>query len=105
MDRVADNEEEQLMSYPPTLLVSANAQLRQNSFLSQVYAWMTAGLLVTSAVATYAASTPIVLNLIYGNLFTIWLLFIAQIGLGHPADQAPDSAGAGRCHCTTSGNH
>jgi FtsH-binding integral membrane protein len=46
-----------------------------------VYAWMTAGLLVTSAVASYAASAPIVLNLIYGNPFTIWLLFIAQIGL------------------------
>jgi FtsH-binding integral membrane protein len=69
------------MSYPPTPLVSADAQLRQRSFLSQVYAWMTAGLLVTSAVAAYTASTPLVLNLIYGNPFTIWVLFIAQIGL------------------------
>jgi uncharacterized protein len=69
------------MSYPPTPLVGADAQLRQNSILGQVYAWMTAGLLVTSAVASYAASAPIVLNLIYGNPFTIWLLFIAQIGL------------------------
>jgi FtsH-binding integral membrane protein len=42
---------------------------------------MTAGLLVTSAVASYVASAPVVLNLIYGNPFTIWLLFIAQIGL------------------------
>src|SRR6185503_19158948 len=72
---------EQPMSYPPTPLVSADAQLRQRSFLGQVYAWMTAGLLVTAAVASYTASTPIVLNLIYGNPFTIWLLFIAQIGL------------------------
>jgi FtsH-binding integral membrane protein len=69
------------MSYPPTPLVSADAQLRQRSFLSQVYAWMTAGLLVTAAVAAYTASTPIVLNVIYGNSFTIWILFIAQIGL------------------------
>ena len=69
------------MSYPPTPLVGADAQLRQSSFLGQVYAWMTAGLLVTSAVASYAASAPIVLNLIYGNPFTIWLLFLAQIGL------------------------
>jgi FtsH-binding integral membrane protein len=69
------------MSYPPTPLVSAAAQLRQRSFLSQVYAWMTAGLLVTAAVAAYTASTPIVLNVIYGNSFTIWILFIAQIGL------------------------
>jgi FtsH-binding integral membrane protein len=55
------------MSYPPTPLVGADAQLRQSSFLSQVYAWMTAGLLVTAAVAAYTASTPIGLNLIYGN--------------------------------------
>jgi FtsH-binding integral membrane protein len=69
------------MSYPPTPLVSADAQLRQNSILGQVYTWMTAGLLVTSAVAAYTATTPIVLNLLYGNPFTIWILFIAQIGL------------------------
>src|SRR3712207_2302934 len=69
------------MSYPTTPLISTDAQLRQRSFLSQVYAWMTAGLLVTSAVAAYTANTPIVLNLIYGNPFTIWILFIAQIGL------------------------
>ncbi len=69
------------MSYPPTPLVGADAQLRQSSFLGQVYAWMTAGLLVTSAVASYTASAPSVLNLIYGNPFTIWILFIAQIGV------------------------
>jgi uncharacterized protein len=69
------------MSYPPTPLVRADAQLRQRSFLSQVYTWMTAGLLVTSAVAAYTASAPSVLNLLYGNPFTIWLLFLAQIGL------------------------
>jgi uncharacterized protein len=69
------------MSYPPTPLVGADARLRQRSFLGQVYAWMTAGLLVTAAVAAYTASTPIVLNLIYGNPYAIWLLFIAQIGL------------------------
>ena len=69
------------MSYSPTPLVSADTQLRQNRILGQVYAWMTAGLLVTSAVAAYAASTPVVLNLLYGNSFIIWLLFLAQIGL------------------------
>ena len=69
------------MSYPSTPLVRTDAQLRQSSFLGLVYAWMTAGLLVTSAVAAYAASAPIVLNLIYGNPITIWILFAAQIGL------------------------
>src|SRR5262245_60990043 len=69
------------MSYPPTPLVGADAQLRQSSILGQVYAWMTAGLLVTAAVAAYVASAPSLLNLIYGNPFTIWLLFLAQIAL------------------------
>jgi FtsH-binding integral membrane protein len=69
------------MSYQSTPLVRADAQLRQRSILGQVYAWMCAGLLVTSAVAAYTASSPAALNLIYGNPFTIWILFIAQIGL------------------------
>ncbi len=69
------------MSYQSTPLVSADAQLRQSSILGQVYAWMTAGLLITSAVAAYTASSPVALNLIYGNPYAIWILFIAQIGL------------------------
>ena len=69
------------MSYPPTPLMNADAQLRQRNILGQVYTWMTAGLLVTSAVAAYTATAPFVLNLLYGNPFTIWLLFLAQIGL------------------------
>src|SRR3712207_7203817 len=69
------------MSYSPTRLVRADARLRQSSILGQVFAWISAGLLVTGAVAAYAASAPIVLNLIYGNPVTIWILFIAQIGL------------------------
>ena len=69
------------MAYVPTPIVSADAQLRQSSIMNQVYAWMTAGLLVTGAVAAYTANSPSVLNLIYGNPFTIWILFIAQIAL------------------------
>jgi uncharacterized protein len=69
------------MSYPPTPLARTAVQLRQRSVLGQVYAWMTAGLLVTSAVAAYAASGPIAQNLVYSNPFAIWLLFIVQIGL------------------------
>jgi FtsH-binding integral membrane protein len=69
------------MSYPPTPLMNADAQLRQRNILGQVYTWMTAGLLVTSAVASYTARAPSVLNMLYGNPFAIWLLFILQIGL------------------------
>jgi FtsH-binding integral membrane protein len=69
------------MSYSPTPLVSADAQLRQSSIMNQVYAWMTAGLLVTGAVAAYTANSSALLNLIFGNPFMIWVLFIAQIGI------------------------
>ncbi len=46
------------MSYSPTPLASTDAQLRQSSIMNQVYAWMTAGLLVTGAVAAYTANSP-----------------------------------------------
>jgi uncharacterized protein len=69
------------MSYSPTPLVSADAQLRQSSIMTQVYAWMTAGLLVTGAVAAYTANSRALLSLLFGNPFTIWILFIAQIGM------------------------
>lgn len=69
------------MSYQSTPLVGANTQLRQRTILGQVYAWMTAALLVTAAVAAYTASSPALLNLIYGNPFAVWILFIAQIAL------------------------
>lgn len=69
------------MSSLPTPIMSADAQLRQSSITSQVYAWMTAGLLVTGAVAAYTANSPALLNLIFGNSFTIWILFIIEIGM------------------------
>ena len=45
------------MSFSPTPLASTDAQLRQSSIMNQVYAWMTAGLLVTGAVAAYTANS------------------------------------------------
>jgi FtsH-binding integral membrane protein len=69
------------MSYVPTPIVSADAQLRQSSIINQVYAWMTAGLMVTGAVAAYTANSAVLLNLIFGNPFGIWVLFIAQIAM------------------------
>src|SRR6266545_526339 len=42
---------------------------------------MTAGLLVTGAVAAYTAQSQWLLQLIFGNPFGIWVLFIAQIAM------------------------
>src|SRR3954469_13457657 len=74
-------KEAHAMSYMPTPITSADAQLRQSSIISQVYAWMTAGLLVTGAVAAYTAQSQVLLQLIFGNPFGIWVLFIAQIAM------------------------
>ncbi|MBC8163474.1 MAG: Bax inhibitor-1/YccA family protein [Roseiflexaceae bacterium] len=54
---------------------------RVRELFVQIYAWMTAGLLTTAAVAQFTASSDAMLALIYGNPFTIWILFILQIGL------------------------
>jgi FtsH-binding integral membrane protein len=65
------------MSYLPT--TSAQTTALQRGVMSQIYLWMTAGLLVTGAVASWTATSPGMINLIYGNPFMIWVLLIGQI--------------------------
>lgn len=67
------------MSFQPMSTLSADAQLRQSSIMQQVYAWMTAGLLVTGAVAAYTSTSMAMLSLIFGNPIIMWGLFIVQI--------------------------
>jgi uncharacterized protein len=57
------------------------AEARQNSLISRVYAWMTAGLAVTGATAAFTATTPALLNLIFGNSLVLILLLVAQVAL------------------------
>lgn len=52
-----------------------------NTFMRGVYSWMTAGLATTAVVALGVASSPAMLNLIFGNSLIMIVLFIAQIGL------------------------
>ena len=47
--------------------------------MTRVYAWMTAGLAVTGAVAALTARSPAVLDLIYGNVAVFWGLFVLQL--------------------------
>ncbi|HEX6289881.1 MAG TPA: Bax inhibitor-1/YccA family protein [Herpetosiphonaceae bacterium] len=66
------------MSYNPYTLSQVDA--RQRGIISQVYAWMTAGLLVTGAVAMFVASSEALLSLIFGTpLF--FVLILAEFGL------------------------
>lgn len=47
----------QQMSYT-SYTTSPTDVMRQQGIMTQVYAWMTAGLLVTGALAMFTASTP-----------------------------------------------
>jgi uncharacterized protein len=54
---------------------------RVSSFLSRVYGWMFAGLLITSATAVAVASSPTLVEALVLNRLLLWGLLIAQLGL------------------------
>ncbi len=63
--------------------------------MAAVYRWMTLGLLVTSGVAFYVASTPAALQVIFGNRMVFWGLVIAQFGLVIALSAAVNKLSAG----------
>lgn len=54
---------------------------RVSAFLSKVYAWMFAGLLITALVAFAVASTPALIAAVIVNRMVFWVIVIAQLGL------------------------
>ncbi len=54
---------------------------RVHSFMYSVYAWMACALLISALTAYYVAVTPAIFEWIYGNIFVLIMLFVAQIGL------------------------
>jgi FtsH-binding integral membrane protein len=68
------------MQYPYAL-TGERAVARQRSILNQVYLWMTAGLLVTGAMAGITARSQAMLDFIYGNIAVFFVLLIVEIGL------------------------
>jgi FtsH-binding integral membrane protein len=52
-----------------------------NALMRSVYMWMMVGLLVSGVTAYAAAHSEILMNMIYGNPYMIWVLFIIEIGL------------------------
>jgi hypothetical protein len=66
------------MSYNPYTL--SQVETRQRGIISQVYAWMTAGLMVTGAIAMFVASSATLTDLIVGSPLFYVLLF-AELGL------------------------
>jgi FtsH-binding integral membrane protein len=65
------------MSYLP--YTSAQTTALRNGVMNRVYAWMTAGLLVTGAVASFVAASNTLVSLIFGNPIMFFGLFIVQI--------------------------
>jgi uncharacterized protein len=65
------------MSYMP--YTSAQTTALQSGVMNRVYAWMTAGLLVTGAVASFVAGSNALTSLIFGNPLIFFGLFIVQI--------------------------
>ena len=50
-------------------------------YMRHVYAWMTAGLGVTSVVALAVASSPSIQQMIFGNMLVMIALILAQFGI------------------------
>ncbi len=68
------------MSYSP-YLSSPTDVLRQQSVLTRVYAWMTAGLLTTGAIAMTVANSSALAGMIIGNPVIFFGLMIAEIAM------------------------
>lgn len=64
----------------PQVLVQGRSDVERR-FMSAVYGWMTAGLLVTAGVAAYVASSPSLLQLVFGTRFAFLGLIVAEFGL------------------------
>ena len=51
------------------------------TYMAQVYGWMTVGLLLTAFIAWFAANTPAVMMFVFSSKITFFGLIIAQLGL------------------------
>ena len=76
------NMDQQLKQNPYYLAPSAPADLAASNarFMSRVYGWMAAGLCLTGFVALNVASSPDLIEMIFGNRILFWGLLIAQLG-------------------------
>lgn len=54
---------------------------RLQTYMAQVYGWMTCGLLLTAFVAWFAANTPAIMMFVFSSKITFFGLIIAQLAL------------------------
>ncbi|MEE6802515.1 Bax inhibitor-1 family protein, partial [Escherichia coli O8:H10] len=51
------------------------------TYMAQVYGWMTCGLFLTAFIAWFAANTPAVMMFVFSSKITFFGLIIAQLAL------------------------
>lgn len=57
----------------------AAIEAEQARFITKVYGWMAIGLALTGAVSYFVASSPALLQMIYGNRLVFWGLLIGEL--------------------------
>lgn len=57
----------------------ASIEAEQARFITKVYGWMSIGLALTGTVAYFVASSPILLQMIFGNRLVFWGLIIGEL--------------------------
>jgi uncharacterized protein len=57
----------------------ASIEAEQARFITKVYGWMSIGLALTGTVAYFVASSPILLQMIFGNRLVFWGLVIGEV--------------------------
>jgi uncharacterized protein len=62
-------------------LQQTQTQVRVNTFIRSVYNWMAIGLALTGIVAFYTASSPTLLQLVFGNQILFFGLIIGELAL------------------------
>ncbi len=65
----------------PSSFSSDQARVDDANFVSRVYAWMSLALLLTAITAFFVASSPALLNVIFGNKLVFYGLILGELGL------------------------
>ena len=58
---------------------TVEGQLRERAMFRSVFGWMFVGLLLTAASSLWVVTSPAMQQLVLGNPFAVWILFIAEI--------------------------
>ncbi len=67
--------------YPRSDSIVQQSRTGLQTYMAQVYGWMTCGLLLTAFVAWYAASSEAVMTFVFSSRITFFGLIIAQLAL------------------------